>query len=53
MRDFFKKLMTDEESGHEFTTKEVVVYGIVLPAVLTVSLIPVIIFVRWIKTMCV
>ena len=34
MRDFFEKMMTDDESGHRFTTKEVVVYGIVVPVVL-------------------
>lgn len=33
MRDFFENLMADEESGQKFTTKEVVVYGIVVPVV--------------------
>jgi thiosulfate reductase cytochrome b subunit len=31
MRDFFERLMTDDESGQKFTTKEAVVYGIVVP----------------------
>ena len=38
MRDFYERLMTDsmtdDESGQKFTTKEVVVYGIVVPVVL-------------------
>ena len=34
MRDFFEKLMTDDETVQRFTTKEVVVYGIVVPVVL-------------------
>lgn len=36
MRDFFEKLMTDDESGQKFTTKEVVVYGIVVPVVFVI-----------------
>lgn len=34
MRDFFERLMTDDEMCQKFTTKEVVVYGIVVPVVL-------------------
>lgn len=34
MKDFFEKMMTDDESGQKFTAKEVVVYGIVVPVVL-------------------
>ena len=34
MRDFFERLMTDDETQQKFTTKEVVVYGIVVPVVL-------------------
>ena len=36
MRDFFEKMMTDDESGQKFTAKEVVVYGIVVPVMLVV-----------------
>ena len=36
MRDFFEKLMTDDETQQKFTTKEVVVYGIVVPVVFVV-----------------
>ena len=38
MRDFFERLMTDDETGQRFTTKEVVVYGIVVPVVLVLIL---------------
>ena len=31
MRDFFEKLMTDDESGQKFTKYEIVVYGILVP----------------------
>lgn len=34
MKDFFGKLMTDEESGQKFTAKEMLVYGVVVPFVL-------------------
>ena len=34
MKNFFERLMTDDESGQKFTTKEAVVYGIVVPVVL-------------------
>ena len=33
MRDFFERLITYDESGQKFTTKEIVVYGIVVPLV--------------------
>lgn len=31
MRDFFEKLMTDEESGQKYTVKEMLVYGVLVP----------------------
>ena len=31
MREFFKKLMIDDENNMKFTKYELVVYGIVLP----------------------
>ena len=31
MREFFKKLMSDDENNMKFTKYELVVYGIVLP----------------------
>ena len=49
MRDFFERLMTDDESGQKFTTKEVVVYGIVVPVVLVLIMG----LAGWIETSCV
>ena len=49
MRDFFEKMMTDDESGQKFTTKEVVVYGIVVPVVLVL----IIGTAGWMETACV
>ena len=49
MRDFFERLMTDDESGQKFTTKEVVVYGLVVPVVLVLIMG----LAGWIETSCV
>ena len=49
MRDFFEKLMTDDETGQRFTTKEVVVYGIVVPTVFILIMG----IVGWLETACV
>ena len=49
MRDFFEKLMTDDESGQKFTTKEVVVYGIVVPVVFVIIMG----IAGWMETACV
>ena len=49
MKDFFEKLMTDDESGRKFTTKEVVVYGIVVPVVLVLIMG----IAGWLETACV
>ena len=49
MRDFFEKLMTDDESRQKFTTKEVVVYGIVVPVVLVLIMG----IAGWLETACV
>lgn len=49
MKDFLEKLMTDDESGQKFTTKEVVVYGIVVPVVLVVIMG----IAGWMETCCV
>ena len=48
MRDFFEKLMTDDETGQRFTTKEVVVYGIVVPVVLVLIMG----IAGWLETAC-
>ena len=48
MRDFFERLMTDDESGQKFTTKEVVVYGIVVPVVLVLIMG----IAGWMETCC-
>lgn len=32
MKEFFEKMMTDDETQQKFTKKEVIVYGIVVPA---------------------
>lgn len=34
MKDFFEKLMTDEESRQNYTVKEILVYGVVVPMAL-------------------
>ena len=34
MRDFFEKLMTDEESSRKLTVKEMLVYGVIVPVVM-------------------
>lgn len=31
MREFLKKMMSDDESQQNFTKKEIVVYGIIVP----------------------
>ena len=49
MRDFFEKLMTDDETQQKFTTKEVVVYGIVVPVVLVLIMG----IAGWMDTACV
>ena len=49
MRDFFEKLMTDDETQQKFTTKEVVVYGIVVPVVLVIIMG----IAGWMETACV
>ena len=49
MRDFFERLMTDDESGQKFTTKEVVVYGIVVSVVLVLIMG----IAGWMDTACV
>ena len=49
MRDFFENLMADEEIGRKFTTKEVVVYGIVVPVVLVLIMG----IAGWMETACV
>ena len=38
MREIIEKLFTDDETGQRFTTKEVVVFGIIVPAVLMLML---------------
>lgn len=48
MRDFFEKLMTDDESKQSFTTKEVVVYGILVPVVLVIIMG----IAGWMETIC-
>lgn len=48
MRDFFAKLMTDDGTQQKFTTKEVVVYGIVVPVVLVIIMG----FAGWMETNC-
>ena len=49
MRDFFERLMTDDETQQKFTTKEVVVYGIVVPVVLVLIMG----IAGWMETACV
>ena len=49
MRDFFERLMTDDETQQKFTTKEVVVYGIVVPVVLVLIMG----IAGWLETACV
>ena len=49
MRDFFEKLMTDDETCQRFTTNEVVVYGIVVPVVLVLIMG----IAGWMETACV
>ena len=49
MRDFFERLMTDDETQQKFTTKEVVVYGIVVPVVLVIIMG----IAGWMETACV
>ena len=49
MREFFEKLMTDDESGQKFTIKEVVVYGIVVPVVFVIIMG----IAGWMETACV
>ena len=46
MRDFFEKLMTDDETNQKFTTKEVMMYGIVVPVVLVLLMG----LARWMET---
>ena len=48
MRDFFEKLMTDDETQQKFTTKKVVVYGIVVPVVLVLIMG----IAGWMETAC-
>ena len=48
MRDFFEKLMTDDESGQKFTMAEMAVYGIVVPVVMVVIMG----VAGWIETAC-
>ena len=48
MRDFFKKLLTDE-SGQKFTKNEVIVYGIIVPVVMVVIMG----IAGWLETSCV
>lgn len=31
MRDFFEKLLIDDETGQKFTKKEILIYGILVP----------------------
>ena len=38
MKDFFEKLMSDDETCQKFTRYEVVVYGVLLPMGLVVAM---------------
>ena len=49
MKYFFERLMTDDETGQRFTTKEVVVYGIVVP----VMFVLIMGIAGWIETVCI
>lgn len=49
MKDFFEKMMTDDESGQKFTVKEFLVYGVVVPVVLLVVMG----IAGWMETACV
>lgn len=48
MKDFFEKLLTDDETRQKFTTKEMVVYGIVVPLVLVLIMG----LAGWLETSC-
>ena len=48
MRDFFERLMTDDESGKKFTTKEMIIFGILVPVVL----VAIMGIAGWLETAC-
>ena len=49
MREFFKKLMSDDENNMKFTKYEMVMYGIVVPVVLVLIMG----IAGWMETACV
>lgn len=48
MREFFEKLMNDDENDQKFTVKEMVVYGIFVPLGLFVLMC----VAGWMETSC-
>ena len=48
MREFFEKLMNDDENGQKFTVKEMVVYGFIVPLGLFVLMA----IAGWMETSC-
>ena len=49
MKEFFKKLMSDDENNMKFTKYEMVMYGIVLP----LGLVLLMGIAGWLETACV
>ncbi|MCR5366553.1 MAG: hypothetical protein K6E67_10480 [Prevotella sp.] len=49
MKEFFEKLMTDDETQQKFTKKEIVVYGIVVPLVMVLIMG----LAGWMETACI
>lgn len=47
MKDFFEKLMTDEDSGQKFTVQDIILYG----GAMTLGLILLMAFAGWMDTM--
>lgn len=48
MKDFFKKLMSDNDNDKKFTKYEIIVYGILVP----VSLVVIMGIAGWMETCC-
>lgn len=49
MKDFFEKLMNDDETGQKFTPKEMLIYGVLVP----LGLFVIMAIAGWMESRCV
>ena len=48
IKEFFKKLLSDEETEHQFTMREAMIYGVLVP----LGFVALMCLAGWIETSC-